>query len=326
MKVCVTGGAGYIGAVIVSQLLQQGFEVVVYDKCLFGGESLLAYKSPQFRLVPGDIRDRDLLQSTLCDVDVVVHLAALVGEEACSLDSEMTQVINLTGAEQVLTLAEESGVKRFIFISTCSNYGVSSAEALADEKSPLNPLTVYAETKVAIEKKILESSYSMKTTIFRFGTICGLSPRMRFDLLVNDMARAVALDLPLQIYSPEAYRPFLHVQDAAGAVIHCLSAEEKLIDKQVFNVISENYQKAELMQLVQKHFPEKEIEIVKKDADLRDYRVSAEQIKTIIGFSPSFTVEQAFLETVNAVKGNVFRNPLWSGHSSVPESIETITC
>lgn len=325
MRVLVTGGAGYIGVMVASHLIQEGFEVTVFDKCLFGAAPLLAFfGNPKFRLVRGDIRSSSTLRSAMKGVDAVVHLASVVGEPACAVDPEASKDINFRGTEITLSLARECGVERFIFLSTCSNYGVSLSNTLTDEDSPLRPLSIYAESKVVSEQAVLANETSLAGIVLRFGTICGLSPRMRFDLLISDMARAAAFNKPIQVFAPNAWRPFLHVKDAARAIEQCLKAPISQVKNKVFNVVGENYQKAGLVELVRKHFSETKIEIVDKAPDIRDYRVSAERIKRELGFTPMHTIEEAFLETADAVKKGVFLDPFWSGYSAIPDAAEKL--
>ncbi len=319
MKVVVTGGAGYVGSVVSTQLLVAGMEVSVFDRLVYGGESLLAWAGhPCFHLIPGDVRNGEMIRQALDGASAVVHLAAVVGEPACAVDPNAAWEINYAGTQQTLAAASECGVERVIFVSTCSNYGVSATNSLADETVPLNPLSRYAESKVQAERLVLENTSVPCPSVLRLGTICGLSPRMRFDLLVSEMARGAALGEPLRIFAPDAWRPFLHVRDAARAILHCLSMPHESLQARVFNVVGENYQKRGLVQLVRKHYPDAPVEIAEKEPDLRDYRVSDERIRRELGFAPRWTVEEAFLETAEAVASGVFREPKWPGHSAVP--------
>lgn len=316
MKIVITGGAGYIGTMTVSLLLQHGFEVTVFDKCLFGATPLLAFSgNPKFRLVRGDVRSRSSLQLAMENAQAVIHLAAIVGEPACAVDPEASKEINLRGTEITLSVAKECGVERFIFASTCSNYGISEVNTLTDERSPLRPLSDYAKAKVMSEELVLANDRSLTGIVLRFGTICGLSPQMRFDLLISDMARAAAFNKPIQIFAPDAWRPFLHVKDAARAIMLCLEAPIDNVKSKVFNVVGENYQKIGLAALVHKHFPSTNIEIVNKALDARDYRVSGEKFERELKFKPAYTIEQAFLETTNALSMGVFLDPFWHGYS-----------
>jgi nucleoside-diphosphate-sugar epimerase len=319
VKVLVTGGAGYIGSIVSAHLLAMGAELTVVDRLVYGGEGLLgAFGNPCFRFIPGDVRDPQLLRGALAGVSAVVHLAAVVGEAACAVDPEAAWSTNLEGTRTLLKTSVECGIERFVFISTCSNYGVAASDVLADETFPLKPLSSYAEAKVAAENLVLGIDDALCSSVLRFGTICGLSPRMRFDLLVSEMARAAALNQPIRIFAPEAWRPFLHVRDAAAAIAHVLSTPRELIRGKVFNIVGQNYQKRGLVEMALKHYPQSPIEIVERETDLRDYRVSGERARREIRFDPQHTVEEAFLETAEAVGAGVFRNAEWKGHSAVP--------
>lgn len=315
----MTGGAGYIGSVTVAHLLADGFSVAVYDRLLYSGESLLAHAShPRFSLTAGDVRDTRRVAAAMAGADAVVHLAAIVGEPACSVDDEASWSINVDGAASVLDAATRTGVPRLLFVSTCSNYGLSNPDVIADEDSPLRPLSRYAEAKVAAERLVLHAQGGPVATVLRFGTICGLSARMRFDLLVSEMARAAVHGTTIELYTPDAWRPFLHVRDAARAIAAWAVAPPDMIAGRVYNVVGENYQKRGLAELVRKHFPATPIQITDRAPDLRDYRVSGKRIEQVLGFRTTRTVEDAFVETAAAIAEGCFRNPAWSGHSAVP--------
>jgi len=319
MHVLVTGGAGYLGSRVTAHLLQEGHAVTVFDKLVYGAEALLPLGgNPGFRLVRGDVRDRSAIEGVLSGIDAIVHFAAVVGEQACAVDPQQTWAINVDGARTLLAAACAAKTPRLVFISTCSNYGVAKPGELASEDSPLNPLSDYARAKVECEKFMLEEAAPPVTTVLRFGTICGLSARMRFDLLVSEMAKKCARAERIDIFAPDAWRPFLHVADAARAIERVLNASPNLIANRVFNVVGENYQKRGLVDLARRHFPHVEIVVTDKNPDLRDYRVAASRIARELDFTPRHTVEDAFLETAQAVRDGVFRDPDWPGHSAVP--------
>jgi nucleoside-diphosphate-sugar epimerase len=324
MKVLLLGGAGCIGVMATAHLLRQGFEVSVFDKCIFGASALLAFSEPSFRFIHGDIRDAEALFAAMKGMDAVVHLAALVGEPACLVDPATARSINLGGTELALSVAQKCDVERFIFVSTCSNYGISTPNTVVTEESPLNPIAEYAISKVLAEQAVLSTEAPFTTTILRFGTICGLSPRMRFDLLVNDMARAAVLDMPIKVFAPDAWRPFLHIKDAVRVIEHCLKTPGDNFKSKIYNVLSENYRKRDLVDLVQRYFPHAFIEVMDNSSDPRNYRVSCERIRKELDFSPNFSVEQAFLEAAQAIKQKFFLDPLWPGFSGVPESAESL--
>lgn len=319
MKVIVTGGAGYIGAVVTGHLLAYGMEVTVFDSLVYGGESLLAFFAhPRFRFIQGDVRHPEILAKAIAGADAVVHLAAIVGEAACAIDEAAAWSVNYGGAESVLAAARKCGVPRLIFVSTCSNYGISDPGEIADENCPLRPISGYARAKVAAEQHVLANSGDVCALVLRLGTICGLSPRMRFDLLVSEMARSAVLGDPIQVFAPAAWRPFLHIADAAGAILKCLEAPSELVRGKIYNVVGENCQKKHLADLVLKHYPATTIAITEKQADLRDYRASGERIRRELGYITRYTVENAFIETAAAVAAGIFRDPRWPGHSAVP--------
>jgi nucleoside-diphosphate-sugar epimerase len=318
MNIVVTGGAGYVGSLVSAHLLVAGHGVTVLDSLAGGGEALLGFLShARCRLVVGDVRDRALVATAISGADAVVHFAAVVGESACAVDPVNARSINCDGTVTALLAAAAVGVARFVMVSTCSNYGVTDSGVLADEDAPLRPLGVYASSKVEAEEAVLRSGPAISRTVLRLGTICGLSPRMRFDLLVNDMARAAALDDPIRLFAPDAWRPFLHIRDAARAVEWALEAAKPAAAR-VFNVVGDNYQKKGLLELVRRHFPEAVIEVQPAVPDARDYRVSAARIRQEGGFAPACTIEAAFLETAYAVRSGAFRNPRWSGHAAAP--------
>jgi nucleoside-diphosphate-sugar epimerase len=319
MNVLLTGGAGYLGSRVTAHLLQGGASVTVLDKLIYGGEALLPFHGhPRFKLERGDVRNASAVAATLKGKDAIVHFAAVVGEPACSIDPEQAWSINVDGTKTVLAAAREAGTSRFIFLSTCSNYGVAKPNELANEESPLNPLSEYARAKVECEQLVLTELPPPTCTVLRLGTICGLSGRMRFDLLVSEMAKKCALGETIDIFSPDAWRPFLHVVDAARAIEHILNSSTNQIAQRVFNVVGENYQKRGLVELALRHFPQSDIIVTEKNPDLRDYKVDSSRIQRQLGFEPRYSVEDAFCETAQAVMHGIFRDPNWAGHSAIP--------
>lgn len=317
--ILVTGGAGYVGSRVTAYLLQAGYAVTVFDKLVYGGEALLPFHGHErFKLIRGDVRDGDAVAAALASVEAIVHFAGVVGEQACAVDSTQSWSINVEGSKTLVAAARAAGTARLIFISTCSNYGVAKPGELATEDSPLNPLSDYARAKVECERLVLAAAPPPAAAVLRFGTICGLSGRMRFDLLVSEMAKQCARGEKIDIFAPEAWRPFLHVADAARAIDCLLKSSANQVLRRVFNVVGENYQKRGLVELARRHFPQVEIAVTAKNPDLRDYRVDGSRITRELGFKPQFSVEDAFLETAHAVADGVFRDPDWPGHSAVP--------
>lgn len=312
MKILVTGGAGYVGSVLVKNLLQKNYSVRVLDRMMLGGESLLAFlENPKLEVVAEDMRKTAVVEKALEDIDSVVHLAALVGDPACRRDPKITQQINVEAVKLLASTAKKKGVKHFIFSSTCSNYGLSDVAKLATEEDALHPLSLYAETKIEAEKYLLtQVSGEFTITIMRLATIFGLSPRMRFDLMVNEAAREVALGGSFSVRNENAWRPYLHTQDVSAAFIAVLQAEKKDISGQIFNIVGENIQKKDLLELAKKHNPSMKFSVENGlTDDKRDYRVSSEKFRKIIGWSSQHTIKDSFSEMVGVVRKGIFLDP-----------------
>jgi len=311
MNVLVTGGAGYIGSTLVPMLLAKGFQVRVLDNLMYGGESLLGvWGDADFEFLRGDIRDRKTVRFALDGIDAIVHLAAIVGDPACARQPTLSQSVNLDAS---LALVEESkiaGGLRFIFASTCSNYGkMKSTSGFLDESAELRPVSEYAEQKVAVERAILDSSRTegLCCTSLRLATVYGVSPRMRFDLLVNDFTLALLAAKRLQVYGENFWRPYIHVRDVARAICVGLQAPKEVVGNEVFNVGStdQNYRKRDVVEKIAKYVDDHNIDYVYKQEDPRDYRVSFKKIKDILGFTPTKTVEEGIEEIVKLIGAEV---------------------
>ena len=319
MRVLVTGGAGYMGSVVARLLLGEGYQIRVLDSLLYGGQALLGlYHNENFDFVRGDIRSTDVVNSALDGIDAVVHLAAIVGDPACARRPELARETNLDASLQLFELSQRQGVSRFVFASTCSNYGKMGDPAqYVTEESRLSPLSLYAETKVAVEEALLDAPVhnTPAVTILRFATVFGLSPRMRFDLTVNEFTMELLTKRKLVVYGEQFWRPYLHVRDAARAVAIVLNAPLEKVGGQVFNVgdTTQNYQKGQLVELICAHIGgEVGIEHVQKKEDPRDYRVSFEKTRQELGFHITCTVEDGIREITDAITQGVitdFDNP-----------------
>lgn len=313
MRVLVVGGAGYVGSVLSRKLWEEGHEVTVLDAMAFGAESLLGLNGRErFRLVRGDIRDPELLAEVVPGHDAICLLAAIVGEPACNRDTEAAVETNLGGARKVLAAAREAGVERFVFASTCSNYGVADSDGAVSEEAPLQPLSTYSETKVQAELEILEAaSADFCPTVLRLSTAFGVSSRMRFDLLVSDFTLAAVRDRKIVIFGEQFWRPFVHVEDIAQAFMLTLGAERELVSGEVFNVgaNSNNTQKIELGEKVQSAVAGTELEFVKRDTDPRSYRVDFAKIHDRLGFEAKWSIEDGIEEVHEALAAGVWADP-----------------
>jgi len=324
-SILITGGAGYVGSVLTKKLVDQNFNVHVLDSLIFGkdGISELIAKG-SIKLSNFDIRETDQLQNSLNHIDCVVHLAAIVGEPLCKKIPTTARQINEFATKNLINLCKSCGVKRFIFASTCSNYGSSSE--IVNENSPLQPLSLYSECKVNSEKFILnENSEKFETCILRFATAHGLSPRMRFDLLLQEFLRDALIENKITIFGQDFWRPLVHVQDMTEACILAINGSTEQIAGQVYNVgnSTENYTKISLAKIIQKFLPSTEIEIIQSKTDPRNYKVSFEKIKNNLNFSTKNTVEDSVKEILAEVNsGNL--DPKDSEFSNISKLTENV--
>ena len=289
--VVVTGGAGFYGSVLIRRLLSNGYRVRVLDALHYGPEPIMElFINPNFEFIQGDVLDRELVARTVADADVVVHLAALVGYPLCKKHPDLARRVNVDGTRNVLeTIRPET---RLIYASTGSNYG--EVAGICTEDTPLNPLSIYGETKTEAELLCMERQ---NTVSFRFATAFGLSPRLRLDLMINDFTFQALVQNYLLVYEKHFRRTFIHVVDMARAVLHTLDKWEMMKDT-TYNVgqASMNYTKEDIVKKLQEkltfyvHFAE-----VGSDQDKRDYEVSYERIGAT-GFETSINMERGLDE------------------------------
>lgn len=314
-KVLVTGGAGYIGSVLVKLLLDKGYYVRVLDNLSFGGEAIVELlNNKNFDFVKGDIRERKDLESAMKDIEYVAHLASIVGDPACAINPELTKDINLNGAKLTYQVANEMGIKKFVFASTCSNYGkMADSNAFVNEESQLKPVSLYAETKVEFEQYLLSQDKKnvAKPTCLRFSTVYGLSPRIRFDLTVNEFTKELAMGKELVVFGEQFWRPYCHVVDLSRGVITVFEANEETVAFNVYNVgdTSENYQKQMIVDEIVKQIPDAKIKFVSRNEDPRDYRVNFDKIKNELGFEITLRVPEGIAQTIKVIRDGFLNNP-----------------
>ena len=312
--ILITGGAGYIGSVLVRQLLQNKYKVKVVDLLRFGGESLLEVQSnPNFSFYPVDIRNKNKIEPLIKDVDSIVHLAAIVGDPACKQEPKLTKSINLNGSKQLYKMGNKAGCKQFIFASTCSNYGkMTNSNKYINEKSPLNPISLYAETKVSFEKFLLKQpkTNKCKPTCLRFATVYGIGPRVRFDLTVNEFTKELALGKELLIFGEQFWRPYCHVADLTRAIELIIKSKSEKVAFDIFNVgnTKENYTKKMIVNEIMKQLPKSKIRYVKKEEDPRDYKVNFDKIKNKLKYKTTKKVKDGIKEIISLVKSGLISN------------------
>jgi nucleoside-diphosphate-sugar epimerase len=317
----ITGGAGYIGSLLTSELLRANWRVTVLDSLLFGGESLLPYlHHPNFHFVKADVTEPRTLKYAIkqgwSKPEAVIHLAAIVGFPACqAVGHQAAWKYNVEATKLVFGQAADLGAGRFIFASSYSNYGLSPDGKPVTEDSPLNPQSLYAETKIAAEQYLLDQKNATTAPlVFRFATLYGVSPRTRFDLIVNQFVLEAFTKRQLIIYQRGYSRSFIHVHDTVRGILLGLDAPESKIRAQIYNLgdPNGNYTKDEIVNLVLKRMPETVVE--HKDltfgGDMRDITVSFEKIQRELGYKATLTVDDGIRELVHALKSGLIRDPL----------------
>lgn len=326
-NILVTGGAGYVGSGLLRELLSAGYHVTCVDNLIFGGQSLLdIWHNENFTFINCDIADSEMLNKVFSKKNFygVIHLAAIVGDPACKLYPDLANKTNWQASKFLIEKSQTSGVSRFIFASTCSNYGkMANPEAYVDENSKLAPVSLYAELKVKFEKYLL---YEMKKkedfspTSLRFSTVYGLSPRMRFDLTVNEFTKDLALGKELVVFGEQFWRPYCHVKDFSKAFLTVLNSPTEKVAYNVFNVgdTNENYTKQMLVNEIKKFLPESKIKYVTKNDDPRDYRVNCDKIKKVLDFKISMTVPDGIKEIIRVIQENLIKDPENQKYYNIP--------
>ena len=318
----VTGGTGYVGALTVRELHESGRRVRVMDVLLHGQSRLATeQRAAGVELIAADIRDADARRQALEGVDEVVHLAAIVGDPACARDPAKAQAVNVDATRRLLADVRAAGVARLVFASTCSNYGrMADPTVPIDESAALAPVSLYAEQKVAMERMILGASNNgLSTTCLRFATVYGVAPRMRFDLTVNEFTRDLWADRELEVFGERFWRPYVHVRDAARAIVTVLDAPGDRVRGEVFNVgrTAENYRKLDLVQRIREQVQRGAVTYVDRDEDPRDYKVAFEKIRAVLGFETTRTVPDGIAEILAALDDHAFGDPYDERHRNV---------
>lgn len=313
-RVLLVGGAGYVGNVMSRRMLAAGWEVVVLDRLIFDHGSAIAplLEDDAFSFVHGDLRDEAAVERGLDGVTDVALLAGLVGDPITSTYPDLSNSINLGGCERIVEMLDGRGLDRFVFTSTCSNYGLRETDEPATEESELAPLSLYAEHKVEMERMILgaaEAGVDYTPTVLRISTAYGLSPRMRFDLTISEFTRTLAAGEELVVYDADTWRPYCHVSDISKAVMTVMDADRELVANDVFNVghSDENYTKRMIVDVVQEVLDGAgRVQFEEGGRDPRNYRVSFEKIRETLGYEPDHRVPRTVAALAEAVAAGAY--------------------
>lgn len=312
-RVFVTGGAGYCGSRLVPQLLRSGYEVTVYDIMFFGGD-FLPKDNPALTVVRGDIRDARKLASAMSGHDAVVSLACISNDASFELDEKLSTSVNLHAFEPMVVAAKNAGVKRFLYASSSSVYGVSDKPDVTED-DPLVPLTLYNKYKGMCEpllNKHIDDKFTGVT--FRPATVCGYAPRQRLDLSVNILANHAVNKNKITVFGGSQLRPNLHIQDYVDAVEVFLEAPAEKVQGEIFNVGYQNLSLMEIAELVKKvvleELPDRDdLEIVKTPTDdIRSYHINSSKVARALGFQPRHTIEDAVRELCLAFRDGLLPN------------------
>ncbi len=310
-KIFITGGGGYAGSRLVEDLVEK-YDVSIFDTFYFETKHLDHLKN-KINILKGDIRDTELLEKSCKDHDIFIHLACISNDASFALNEKLSKSVNLDAFEPMVKAAKSSGIKRFIYASTSSVYGISE-EKNVREDHPLVPLTLYNKFKGMCEPLLLKHTNEDFTgVIFRPATVCGYSKRQRLDLSVNILTNFAVNKNKIVVFGGEQLRPNLNILDYIRAVKLLIEADKNLISDQIFNVGYQNLSINEIANIVkkvvEKEFPNKKIEIEHQESDdKRSYHINSDKIKEVLNFVPNHTIEEAVVELCNAFKNNLLPN------------------
>lgn len=289
MNILITGGAGYVGTRLVQEFLQRDHNITVLDSMVYGCHIHKTKPSSKLEIIKGDIRDRSIVQRALFDIEVVYHLAAISNDPTGDLNPQLTIDINKTGTELLLEECKKAHIKLFVYASSSSVFGIQPGENVTEECTP-KPLTIYSKTKLEAERLVLQQD-SFCSTAIRPATICGVSPRQRFDLIVNALTGCAFFDKRITVFGGTQRRPSLTMTDMVGIYEWLLHEEEDKIHQQVFNAGWENNTIMGLAQKVSKHFS---LAVnLKPSSDNRDYHICSDKIEQELGYHPLSTIDDA---------------------------------
>lgn len=307
-KIFITGGAGYVGAVLTPYLINKGYKVTVLDLMIYG-ENVLQ-KNPNLKIIKGDIRDTKMLKRELPGHDILIHLACISNDPSFELDPELGKSINLDAFSPLVNISKKSGINRFIYASSSSVYGIKD-EPNVNERMSLEPLTDYSKFKADCETILLKNkSNNFIPIVIRPATVCGYSPRQRLDVVVNILTNLAYHKKEISVFGGEQLRPNIHIMDMVRAYDYLINASSNSVSGQIFNAGYENQTVNHLASLVKKVIgPDVKIKYLKSD-DNRSYHISSKKIKDLLGFETKKTIEDAIKDLKNAFETKKLDNTL----------------
>ena len=308
--ILITGGAGYVGSNLIRDALALGYRVRCFDRFVYGGKSIVGFLNhPDFETIKGDVRNKSDVEKALeGNVDSIVHLAAIVGDLPCQAAPKSTYQINFQGTQLLADLAKKKGIKRFIFTSTCSNYGVVNNSFPITEMGDLNPISLYAETKIDCEKYLMSiASEKFHPVILRFGTAYGISFRTRFDLLVNSLVYEALKDKEIMVFATNMWRPYVHVADMARIILKTLKVDISKVSAEIFNAgaTSHNFTKDTVVKMLSECLPEVNVHYTTEIDDKRNYRVDCSKLEKTLDFTPIKTVQKGIQELIYGFESEI---------------------
>jgi len=308
-KILVIGGAGYIGSVLIDKLISQKFKVILFDKFVYNDINFFKkkYKDTNLKIINGDSQNINKIFNAVKDCDAVVHLAELVGDPLCEKRPAKTYAINYLASITIGNICKNLEIDKFIYVSSCSVYGAN--KKITNEKSSINPLSIYAKLKALCEKHLIRNlDESVRPCILRLGTVYGASDRPRYDLVVNLFSGLIANNKPITINGGNQWRPFVHVKDVADSIIKIINSDKKIVNGQIINLVGENLKISKIGKIIKSIYPRAKIKYEDQTTDNRNYRSSNKKARKIIKFRPNFKVIDGIKEIVLQTKKNKIKD------------------